>query len=48
MVRGGGVEPPHLSVQAPHACVYAIPPPAQLPPMDSNHDSKIQNLVAYH
>ena len=29
IVREGGVEPPSLSAQAPHACVSAIPPPAQ-------------------
>ena len=28
-MRGGGVEPPYLSAQAPHACVSAIPPPAR-------------------
>jgi hypothetical protein len=27
-MREGGVEPPSLSAQAPHACVSAIPPPA--------------------
>jgi hypothetical protein len=29
-MRGGGVEPPNLSAQAPHACVSAIPPPARV------------------
>ena len=28
-MRGGGVEPPHLSALAPHANVSAIPPPAR-------------------
>lgn len=29
MVRGGGLEPPHLSAYAPQTYVSTIPPPAQ-------------------
>ncbi len=36
LVRRGGVEPPSLSAQAPHACVSAIPPPAHYKIINDN------------